>query len=254
MNAINCYHANTMVQPSNIKTTSIRKEKVAKDTYSFYFEKPNGFSYAPGQCMKITLPYVINDPRGPRRFFTISSSPLEKELAITTKIIHSPSIFKQQLLLLEKGDEVVIFGPMGSFFLSEKRDSSLIFLAGGIGITPFYSMVKFLSKSNSKTIVHLFVSFRNLDEAVFYEELLSMSKENSSLKVIYSISSPTKDSNWKGERGRITPQLIEKYVPDYQSNLFFICGPEKMVETMKEMVVLMGVRDEEIVCEQFSGY
>src|ERR1700722_6626379 len=118
----------------------IKKRKLTKDTYIFYFEKPKSFDFIAGQYNRWTLPITATDGRGSSRFFTISSPPSEKDfLVITTRIIQSD--FKKELLKLHENQEIKIFGPMGQFFIDETSEKEHVFLAGGIGITPFHSMI-----------------------------------------------------------------------------------------------------------------
>ncbi|MBI5044977.1 MAG: FAD-dependent oxidoreductase [Candidatus Levybacteria bacterium] len=239
----------------NITTIFIKKEKVAHETYSFYFKKPARFSYVAGQCMKITLQDVRGDNRGPRRFFTISSSPLDEELMITTKIIKKPSMFKQRLFSLEQGNEVTIFGPMGTFFLPDESNHPLIFLAGGIGVTPFHSMITYATSINYPTQIYLFASFSSVEEAVFYKDFVRLSKENLFVKIIYTITHPGKSrEKWQGEVGRISPGMIKKYIPEFKNYHLYICGPEKMVDEMFEMMKSVEITQGKIRKEQFSGY
>src|SRR5579859_490803 len=117
----------------------ITKEQVAKDTYTFYFKRPEAFDFFPGMYNRWTLPITATDGRGSSRFFTISSSPLENKLTVTTKIIQSD--FKKALLNLREGSEIKIFGPMGNFILDEANVKPRVLIAGGIGITPYHSML-----------------------------------------------------------------------------------------------------------------
>ena len=126
----------------------IKKIEVSKDTYSFYFKRPDGFDFIAGQYNRWTLPITATDGRGSSRFFTISSSPSEKDfLVVTTKIIQSD--FKKELLKLHENQEIKIFGPMGQFILDENSEKEHVFLAGGIGITPFHSMIAHEAEKNS---------------------------------------------------------------------------------------------------------
>jgi len=231
-----------------------KKEKVAKETYSFYFDRgsaPLGWNFLPGQYIRMALDIDNPDNRGSSRFFTIASSPLEKEhIMITTKIIKSS--FKKRLMELETEELVKFFGPMGGFILNEEEKDQRAFLAGGIGITPFHSMIAYANVKNLSIPITLIVSFSSVDDLVFYEELSNIAKENSYIKTIYTITHP--DVRWKGETGRISEWLIKKYVQDIFKPQYFIVGPPAMVAAMEEVVKNMGVSNEKIFIENFTGY
>src|SRR6185437_2088866 len=162
-------------KPYTVKFLS--KEEKAKDTYSFFFEKPADFEFIAGQYNRWTLPITATDGRGSSRFFTISSSPLEKEkISITTKIIQSD--FKKALLQLNENDEIKIFGPMGNFILDETNTKPRILIAGGIGLTPFHSMITYAATKKLTIPLTLLVSFSTTEEIVFFEELKTIGEQH----------------------------------------------------------------------------
>ena len=231
----------------------IKKEKVAKDTYSFYFDlaERRSFSFLPGQYIRMILDIENPDNRGNSRFFTIASSPLEKKyIMITTKVIKSS--FKKTLAGLRTGERVKFFGPMGGFVLDEGRKDSRVFLAGGIGITPFHSMITYAYTKNLSIPITLLVSFPSIEDLVFYKELTDITKKNPYTKIIYTITRP--DERWEGEKGRISEVLIKKYVPNILEPQYFIVGPPTMVASMETTVNKMGVASERVFIENFTGY
>lgn len=233
----------------------LRKEQVAKDTYSFYFEKTESLEYTPGHHIRMTLDLSQEDPRGFRRPFTLCSSPLDKEIMITTKVIAQPSIFKQKLSSLVPGERVKFFGPIGGFLLPDSSEKPLVFLAGGIGITPFHSMLMYAAETKYARPTTLFVSFSTVEEAAFYNVLKTVHQKNSALSVVYTITRPEESTAmWDGETGRITPELISKYISDFQNANYMICGPQVMVDAMVEIVKKMGVPEEQVKVENFPGY
>ena len=244
-----------MVQPKEFYFPFVKKEKLARDTYSFYFDPAErGFNFLPGQYVRMTLDIKNVDSRGSSRSFTISSSPLEKDhIAITTKIIESS--FKKRMLKLAAGEKVKFFGPMGGFVLDEKEKGQRVFLAGGIGITPFHSMITYSHKKKLSIPITLIVSFSSVEDLVFYKELSDIAKENPYIKIIYTVSHPEEsDKPWNGEIGRVSEDLIKKYVPSFLNPLYYIVGPPKMVAAIEEVVKNMGVRNEKIFIENFTGY
>lgn len=233
----------------------IKKEKLANDTYSFYFYSANiDLNFLPGQYTRMTLSIEKPDERGSSRLFTIASSPLEKNhIMITTKIIQSS--FKKRMMELEPKELVQFFGPMGGFVLNEKEKEHRVFLAGGIGITPFHSMTTYACAKNLSIPINLIASFSTQQDLVFYEELLYIAKKNPYIKIIYTITRPEESSiQWRGEIGRISDALIRKYVRNIFEPLYYIVGPPAMVAAIEEVVRGMGVTSERIFIENFTGY
>src|SRR3989344_9620287 len=132
----------------------IRKQKEAKGTYSFYFDNRNKIKYLPGQYFYFTLPQLnYDDARGPTRHFTISSSPSEKEFKFTTRI-REKSGYKKTLFELPMGTNLEVEGPNGTFILDENEKGEHILIAGGIGITPFRSFIKYNLDKDLGTQMH----------------------------------------------------------------------------------------------------
>ena len=232
----------------------ITREEVAKDTYTFFFKRPAEFEFVAGQYNRWTLPINATDGRGSSRFFTISSSPLLKDkLTITTKIIQSD--FKKALLNLKENDEIKIFGPMGNFILDESNTKSRVFIAGGIGITPFHSMLTYAAQKNLIIPLTLFVSFSTPEEVVFFDELKKVGNEHNNIQIVYTVTKPEESQTpWSGEVGRISEQLIKKYVPDTVGKLFYVVGPPPMEEATTKMLKDMHIPEENILTEAFTGY
>ena len=218
----------------------VKKEQVAKDTFAFYFGRSKeNWDFLPGQYIQLRLPIENPDTRGTMRYFSISSSPLDKQyLRVITKVIQSS--FKMTLASLKKGDEVSFFGPNGDFYFMQNEPSH-IFLAGGIGMTPFISMIQYASSKNLQNKITLFVSFSNPEEMIFFDQLSKISKEHKNINVIYTT-------------GRITAELIKKNIPDITKPLYYITGPPAMVDATVKMVGKMGIPQDRILEEHFSGY
>ncbi len=229
-----------MNSPQNFHPKLIRKEQLTDDTWAFHFEKATGFDYLPGQYVKIILNHNNPDERGISRFFTMSSSPTEEDILITTRILHSS--LKKAFYGLSVGAEVQMRGPHGTFVLNEKDVKGKVYLAGGIGITPARSMLVYLRDKNLNNPFTLISSFSNREEIIFLDELNSISSEFR--KVIYVVTS---------EVGRIDEEKIKKNV-QYLNSLFYISGPLLFVEAMEKLVRGLGVLEEDIKSEDFPGY
>lgn len=233
----------------------LKKEQVAKDTFSFYFDRTGTeLDFLPGQYNRVTLPHENADERGTSRFFTIASSPTDKDyLMVTTKVIQSS--FKRMLANLEPGHKAQFFGPMGNFVLNDDETKSCVLMAGGIGITPYHSMLRYAADKNLTVNLILFVSFSTIEEMVFYQELMDISQKHPNIKVIYTITHQEESKeSWTGETGRISENLIKKYIIDIQQPKYYIVGPPAMVEGTKEMLIRMSIPAEQILNENFTGY
>ena len=228
----------------------VRKEKVAEDTYFFYFDlAERGFVFLPGQYIDMVLPHKDPDNRGIERSFTIASSPLDKKyLMVTTKTIKSS--FKKALMDIKPLQPVKFTGPWGGFIFKEEEVFPRVFLAGGIGITTFYSMIVYAYLKKLSIPITLIASFSTREHMVFYKELSNISKENLNIKVIYTITHP--DSQWKGEIGRISEELIKKYVSNILDKFYYIVGPPNMVSGIEEVVLKMGVPNDRVFIENFT--
>jgi ferredoxin-NADP reductase len=232
----------------------IRKEQVAEKTFSFFFDRGGAdFDRLPGQYIRMILPHESPDTRGTSRFFTVASSPTKDEIMITTKVIEST--FKKTLASLVPDQEVNFFGPLGSFVLDEKDVKPKVFLAGGIGITPFHSMLTYASEKSITTPLALFVSFSKTEEMIFYTELTEIAKSHPNIKVIYTITRPEESKeSWTGETGRISMELVKKHV-SIKDVTFFVTGPGAMVDGTIAMLKEAGISEEEqIRKEVFPGY
>lgn len=219
---------------------------------SFKFNlKERKFDFKAGQHISMKL--QVSDPRGPRRSFSIASSPTETNyLMICTRISESP--FKQKLSKLPLGTNVAIGGPSGSFVL-EGSSKHVVFLAGGIGITPFRSMVQFATDTKLDLRISLIRSSRITEEVLFNEELEHWRHLNPNLAVLDTISRPEESKQrWTGRIGRIDRQLIDEAIGKLDNQRFYVCGPPTMVDSMVTMLSNMGVGPNLIKMEKFTGY
>lgn len=228
--------------PQSFTSKLIKKEQLTQDTYSFYFERPSSFEFIPGQYIKVVLNIKNPDDRGTSRFFSLPSSPTERDhLMITTRILQSS--FKKTLGNLTINTGVQMRGPHGAFILDEKDTKGKVYLAGGIGITPARSMLVYMRDKNLNIPFTLMASFTSREEIIFFDELNPILNEFR--KIIYIVTS---------EQGRIDEEKIRKNVPDLLDPLFYISGPAGFVEAMEKLVKSLGVPEENIKSEDFPGY
>lgn len=234
----------------------IKKEQLTADTYSFYFKRtPDAPDFVSGQYFEMKFDIKNADERGDSRVFTISSSPTEKEfITITTRIIQSS--FKMRLNQVQEGEIVQFSGPWDDLNFDEKDSSPHVFLAGGIGVTPYHSIVKYVIDKNLKTEMILFVSWKNRSEMVFDEFFRNANNHLENFSYVPTITEEEglTPENWDGEKGRINEEMIRKYISDIGVSKYFFAGPPAMVAALKETVQGMGVVKEKIIAEEFEGY
>jgi ferredoxin-NADP reductase/nitrite reductase/ring-hydroxylating ferredoxin subunit len=258
--------------PSQIELTLVEKDKIeGTDVTSFKFSKQNAqdggedkttpFNYTAGQFAFFDIGGVYNDPKGPIRHFTISSSPTENFIMFSTRIRDSP--YKKRLSTLEEGSRVKVRGPEGQFVLHEDYSKPAVFLSGGIGVTPFRSMIKYATDKQLPLRIVMFDSNRNRDNILFKQEFDDCANINKNLKIIYTISdggqqqSSSTANDWKGEYGRIDKAMILKYLDTNMLNnsIFYICGPPSMLKAMQALLQdELEIPKERIKVEEFTGY
>lgn len=229
-------------------------------------QTPLVFGYTAGQYAFFDIGGVYNDPKGPIRHFTISSSPTENFIMFSTRIRDSP--YKKRLSTLEKGAKVSVRGPEGKFVLHEDYLKPAIFLSGGIGITPFRSMIKYATDKQIPLKIIMFDSNRNQRSILFKKEFDNWASLNKNLKIVYTVSednddddknnlSNTKDLNGIEEHGRIDKEMILKYIDAnmLNSSIFYICGPPGMLKSMQSLLELdLKIPKERVKIEEFTGY
>lgn len=219
------------------------KKEIAKGTMAFEFEKPQGFQFTAGQFIVVTLDIKETDERGNIRPFSIASVPYEKNIMIAMRM--RDSAFKRHLKEMPLGTEVKIDGPKGFFTLPKKNDKPVVFLAGGIGITPVRSMILQAQHDKLSTKVFLFYSNRHKEDSAFLDEI-------SDIKNIKFIPTMTQDDKWAGEHGRVNEEMISKYVKS--DALYYVVGPSAFIEAMMEILQKMGIEEDNIKSDEFVGY
>jgi ferredoxin-NADP reductase len=232
----------------------VRREMVAEGTMAFYFSRPSGFRYKAGQSLLMTLlDLPQTDSGGNARTFTIASAPHEAELMIATRI--RDTAFKRVLKAAPPGTTVRIDGPNGEMVLHEDPARPAVFLAGGIGITPFLSMARYAAHERLPHHLYLFYSNRRPEDAAFLAELQEMERLNPNYRLIATMTEPEKSAQpWSGETGFIRREMLERYLPDLGSPLYYFAGPPAMTMAMMEMLRGIGIGEEAMRYEEFYGY
>jgi len=214
---------------------------------SFRFSNPVNLQFEAGQYFIITIKEGDNTLV---HHFSFSNSPTEiGYLEFTTRLRDSE--FKNALIGLKKGDTVKLNGPFGEFLLKVGAEK-ISMLSGGIGITPFRSMIKYCTDKRLKTKITLIYGNRSEADIAFKDELDIMQKENSNLKVVHTLSETVE--GWSGYKGHIDESMIKKEIPDYADNIFYCSGPPGMVKVIGDLILNIGVNKDNIIRENFSGY
>lgn len=229
-------------------------QKIAADTYDFIFTPDKTLSFKPGQYLEWTLGHDHPDNRGNRRYFTIASSPTETDLHLGAKFYAKPSSFKKTLAAMTAGDKIFASQLAGDFVLPKDKNEKLVFIAGGIGITPFRSMIKYLLDKAEKRSVTLFYSNKTTAE-IAYQNLFNEAARRLNLKTVYTLSDQTAvPPDWQGERGSISQEMITSHVPDYSERTFYISGPHAMVVAYKKTLKTLGLKNRQIKTDFFPGF
>jgi ferredoxin-NADP reductase len=232
----------------------LNRVEVAEGTMAFHFEKPPGFDFKPGQSADLTL---LNPPEtdseGNVRTFSIASAPFEDQLMFVTRM--RDTAFKRSLKKVPLGTVVKMDPAMGSFTLHKNAAKPAVFLAGGIGITPFSSIVRQADHDRAPQKLYLFYSNRLPEETCFIEVLQNLEKTNPKFSFIATMTDvPRSKKTWNGETRRINRDMLSKYLDDLRGPIYYIAGPPGMVGGMRKMLVESGVDEDDTRTDEFAGY
>lgn len=218
------------------------KKQETPDVISFIFDPDELITWKAGQFLHYVLHHEPTDDRGSDRWFTISAAPSEKHISITTRITNEKgSSFKNSLNNLKIGD-VIEFSNLEGHFTLEDPNKNYIFIAGGIGITPFRSIIKELDLNKKPINITLLYANRDQD-IVFKDELEEISKRNQNFKINYIFSPEHIDEN-----------KIQSLTPDFKEKMIYVSGPEQMVDSIFETLKKMGTPETNLKGDWFPGY
>lgn len=230
------------------------RQEIAEGTMAFHFGKPAGFDFAGGQSIDLTLiDPMETDAEGDKRAFSLASAPHETDLMVATRM--RDTAFKRVLKSMPLGCKVKVEGPFGSMTLHRKVDRPGAILAGGIGITPFRSMLCQAFRQNTGHRLLLFYSNRRPEDAAFLVELQQWATQHPNFALVATMTSPGKSKvPWDGETGYINKQMLAKYVGGLAKPIYYLAGPPGLVAGMRDMLSEVGVQDDEVNSEDFAGY
>lgn len=237
-----------------MKLHFIHREQVAADAWNNVFEKPENFVYEPGQFLEVDLKHADQDDRGETRWFTMSSSPTESQIMITTRHVDKASSFKNAFFNLKAGDSLEAKGPMGDFTLPQDPKTELVWIAGGIGVTPFRSQMKFLV-DNQELDRKITLIYSNRTQAdVAFSQLWA--KANNEMPYFTFVQTLVDEvpKGWGGETGLVDEAMIKRAVKDIANKHFYVSGPEPMVQAFHEKLIGMGIPEDHLHQDEFPGY
>jgi len=212
---------------------------------AFHFAKPPGFRHEAGQNALFRIAGVEES-----RTFSIASAPHEPQLTIATRM--RDSAFKRKLRSAEPGLEVEIDGPAGVMVLHEDVARPAVFLAGGIGITPFISMARDAAQRRLPHLIVLFYANRRPQDGAYLDELRALERRNPSYRMVATLSDPP--AGWKGETGFIDKAMLARHLADPLKPVYYFAGPPAMAMAMQSMLGELGVAEADMRSEEFYGY
>jgi ferredoxin-NADP reductase len=212
---------------------------IAPGIKEFIFEPLRKFKFKPGQYLEITLPMQQTDQRGNRRTFTIASSPTEQDVRLDVKFYDRSSVFKSQLKNLKPGAQLGVTQVAGDFTLPRDQRKKVAFIAGGIGVTPYLSILKYLDDAGKRRDIALLYSAADADQFV-HKDLLNRSGRHG-VRPEYIV-------------GQLDADTVKQRIPDYKDRIFYVSGPVSMVNAVKKMLQKIGVKRHHIKSDYFAGY
>lgn len=229
------------------------REVVAEGTMAFRFEKPEGFSFEPGQAVCFEL---VDRPSGvgqSHRAFSLVSAPFENTLVVATRM--RDSAFKRGLKALPDGASIKLEGPFGELTLHDDTTRPAVFIAGGIGITPFISVLRQAAKDGLPHRLFLIYSNRRPEEAPFLDELQGLEQQSKNFRLLATMTDMMKSARkWDGQTRRINADMVKRFVGDLVAPIYYVVGPPAMVKAMQGVLRETGVAEDSIRTEEFYGY
>ncbi len=231
----------------------VKKNKVAPGLVDFVFKPSQKLAFVPGQYMEFTLGHSRPDSRGNRRYFTLASSPTENVVHLGVRFYAQGSSFKRTMYKMDARVNMLGAQIAGDFTLPTDPQQKLVFIAGGIGITPFRSMLRYLLDTQQRRDIVLFYANKTADE-IMYKDVFSAVQAKLGIKTFYTLTDTTSvPRNWAGLVGRINERMILRTVPDYDERIYYLSGPPDMVRAYEQVLKNMGVKHNQIKKDFFPG-
>jgi ferredoxin-NADP reductase len=228
------------------------KTEVAKGTLMVVFDLlGEQVEFVPGQYFWVELPNRgYDDERGLRRHISIVTSPNERGvLGLATRV--RDTAFKRTLAEMEVGDEAIVEEPKGDYHLPEDTSQDYVFIAGGIGITIFRSMLRYIAEENLPYRITLIYSNRDLESTAFLDELRELENQIDGLQLVLTM---TDDETWEGDTRRVDADFLREVVGDFTGSTYLVSGPPAMVNSVGDSLEAAGVPEEHVLRSKFAGY
>ncbi|GGH63977.1 hypothetical protein GCM10010975_30320 [Comamonas phosphati] len=240
---------------STVRSTILARQEVAQGTLAFHLSKPAGFTFRPGQAFEILLPTadatVGKDDRG--HAFSIVSAPHEDELVFATRM--RDSVYKRALGALSPGAEVEIDGPFGSLLLHKNAARAGVLIAGGIGVTPFMSMIRHAVQQQSPQPLALLYSNRRPEDAAFLDELQAHARALPAFSLHATMTDMVHSAQpWSGATEMIDVAFVRRAIASLPAPVFYVSGPPGLVQAMRQTLQQAGIDEDEVRSEEFYGY
>ncbi|HVY68127.1 MAG TPA: RnfABCDGE type electron transport complex subunit D [Patescibacteria group bacterium] len=222
--------------------------------YDFIFSADRPLKFRAGQYLEWTLGHSPSDSRGNRRYFTVASSPLQKDIRLGVKFYEPASSFKRALLALQPGQTITAGQLAGDFVLPKDANEPCVLIAGGIGITPFRSMLEYLLDRRQKRPLTIIFANRTAEEIV-YRDILDRAQKELGAKIFYTLTDSSRlPAGWTGQTGYVDAAMVKHLVPDYSRSRFYISGPNRMVKTAEKVLRELRLPESRIVTDFFPGF
>lgn len=228
--------------------------QIASDTMAFHFQKPSGFQFKAGQTIDLVLAGPqFADAAGARHTFSLVSAPFEDVLTIATRM--RASAFKKALAALPVGSVTGLEGPFGSLTLHSSRARPAVFITGGIGITPFMSILRQAAFDRLPQRFNLVYSNHRPEDAAFLAELQELERRNENFRLIATMTrADGSGSPWPGRIGRIDRDLIGMVRKEASAAVYYLTGAPSMVAYLRQLLADAAIDDDDVRIEEFHGY
>jgi glycine betaine catabolism B len=223
---------------------------IAPNTKTFRLVPKQGsrFDFKPGQF--VTLRLTDPETHAPvARSYSICSSPLAKgylEVTITKAGKYSTQIFG-----FEEGDEIELLGPSGTFIIDDAKMKDVVFIAGGSGVTPFASMMRYYAEKGTGPRITLIYSCKTVECLLLYSEFRKIARQVAFIRIAPTITRPEESGPWRGHTGRIDAAYIREVAGDISGKYFFACGPKEMLDATSAALKEIGVSEDRIIIEKW---
>lgn len=236
------------------QTVLVGREAIAAGTWAFHFRKPAGFDFKPGQAIDLVLARPpATDAAGTRHAFSLACAPFEEVVTIATRL--RGSAFKNALAALPTGAAAALDGPFGSLTLHPGPARPAVFIAGGIGITPFISMLRHAVRNELPQRLVLVYANRRPEDAPFLSELRELERHAGQFRLLPTMTRIERGAqSWAGRIGRIDRDLVLQLKSENPMAVYYVAGSPSMVADVRRLLANAAINDEDVRSEDFYGY